>query len=139
MPENFLASIYTYSWDLTDEGLDRSLNRIADMAQCDEVMLTPSYHVSTYFLPHNPTRPLYYGEDGAVYFHPDYKRFSRTRIRPLVSDVVDQEGYFERVVEAINKRGLIESRIIYRQSKQREDCFQKAVIKRGLRRMRRSA
>ena len=35
--------------------------------------------------------------------------------------------------------GTIESRIIYRQSKQREDCFQKAVIKRGLRRMRRSA
>ena len=106
MPENFLASIYTYSWDLTDEGLDRSLNRIADIAHCDEVMLTPSYHVSTYFLPHNPTRPLYYGEDGAVYFHPDYKRYFRTRIRPRVSDVVDQEGYFERVVEAINKRGL---------------------------------
>ena len=38
-----------------------------------------------------------------------------------------------------NIRALIESRIIYRQSKQREDCFQKAVIKRGLRRMRRSA
>ena len=33
----------------------------------------------------------------------------------------------------------IESRIISRQSKQREDCFQKAVIKRGLRLMRRSA
>jgi len=34
---------------------------------------------------------------------------------------------------------IIESRIISRQSKGREDCFQKAVIKRGLRRMRRSA
>ena len=32
---------------------------------------------------------------------------------------------------------LIESRIRSRQSRQREDCFQKAVIKRGLRRMRR--
>ncbi len=32
-----------------------------------------------------------------------------------------------------------ESRIIYCQSRQREDCFQKAVIKRGLRRIRRSA
>ena len=32
---------------------------------------------------------------------------------------------------------LIESRIISSQSRQREDCFQKAVIKRGLRRMRR--
>ena len=36
-------------------------------------------------------------------------------------------------------RQLIESRIIPRQSKQREDCFQKAVTKRGLRCMRRSA
>lgn len=106
MPNNFLASIYTYPWDLTDEGLDRSLNRIVDTAQCDEVMLTPSYHVSTYFLPHNPTRPIYYGEDGAVYFHPDYKRFAGTRIRPHVSDSVDQEGYLERIVEAIDKRGL---------------------------------
>ena len=34
---------------------------------------------------------------------------------------------------------LTESRIIPSQSKQREDCFQKAAIKRGLRRMRRSA
>ncbi len=105
MPD-FIASIYTYPWDLTDEGLDRSLNRIADTAQCGEVMLTPSYHVSTYFLPHNPKRPLYYGEDGAVYFHPDYRRFRGTRIRPHVSDAVDEEGYFERIVEAINKRGL---------------------------------
>ena len=36
-------------------------------------------------------------------------------------------------------RTLTESRIIYCQSRQREDCFQKAVIKRGLRRIRRSA
>ena len=103
---DFLSSIYTYTWDLTDEGLDRSLNRIADLADCDEVMLTPSYHVSTYFLPHNPTRPLYYGEDGAVYFHPEAERFSKTRIRPRMSDVVDAEGYFEKIVEAITKRGL---------------------------------
>ena len=34
---------------------------------------------------------------------------------------------------------VTESRIIYCQSRQREDCFQKAVIKRGLRRIRRSA
>ena len=36
------------------------------------------------------------------------------------------------------REALIESRIISCQSRQREDCFQKAVIKRGLRRMRRS-
>lgn len=106
MAEEFLGSIYTYPWDLTDEGLDRSLNRIADLARCKEVMLTPSYHVSTYFLPHNPKRPIYYGEDGAVYFRPEENHFAKTRIRPRVSDTVDQDGYFERIVEAISKRGL---------------------------------
>ena len=40
----------------------------------------------------------------------------------------------EHIIDAI-----IESRITPRQSKQREDCLQKAVIKRGLRCMRRSA
>ena len=41
--------------------------------------------------------------------------------------------------KAALERFLTESRIIYCQSRQREDCFQKAVIKRGLRRIRRSA
>ena len=39
----------------------------------------------------------------------------------------------------IRTSGPAGSRIIPRQSKQREDCFQKAAFKRGLRRMRRSA
>ncbi len=42
-------------------------------------------------------------------------------------------------VMTLQERALTESRIIYCQSRQREDCFQKAVIKRGLRRIRRSA
>ncbi len=44
-----------------------------------------------------------------------------------------------KVVPKGEKIPLIESRIISRHSKQREDCFQKAAIKRGLRRMRRRA
>ena len=57
-----------------------------------------------------------------------------------------------RILDTVNKKNidiaevgfqvafdLIEFRIISRQSKQREDCFQKAVTKRGLRCMRRSA
>ena len=53
----------------------------------------------------------------------------------------DEEHIFSGLSLLLQDKALylIESRIIYRQSKQREDCFQKAVIKRGLRRMRRSA
>ena len=47
--------------------------------------------------------------------------------------------YLGRVPGSPGHAATIESRIISRHSKQREDCFQKAVIKRGLRCMRRSA
>ncbi len=106
MPREFLSSIFTYPWDLTDEGLDVSLPRIADVAGCREIMLTPSYHVSTYFLPHNPKRPIYYGEDGAVYFTPRLERYEKTKIRPRVSNVVTGDDYMDNIVRAIEKRGL---------------------------------
>ena len=106
MPREFLSSIFTYPWDLTDEGLDVSLARIADTAACREIMLTPSYHVSTYFLPHNPRRPIYYGEDGAVYFTPRPERYAKTNIRPRVSSVVTGPAYMDEIVHAIEKRGL---------------------------------
>src|SRR5581483_8747474 len=101
----FLASLYAYPWDLNDEGLDRSLGRIADTG-CQEVMVAVSYHISTYFLPHNPVRSLYHGEDGAIYFTPDAGRYGKTRIRPRVSEVVTGPGYLERIVEAIEKKHL---------------------------------
>lgn len=104
--KSFLSSLYTYPWDLTDEGLDRSLDRIAARVRCSEVMITPSYHVATYFLPHNPRRTIYYGDDGAVYFHPQNERYANTAIRPRVSDVVSRPDYFERIAEGVHKRGL---------------------------------
>ena len=44
-----------------------------------------------------------------------------------------------RTLSDVGVFAIIESRIIFCQSRQREDCFQKAVIKRGLRRIRRKA
>ncbi|HYM13198.1 MAG TPA: hypothetical protein VEU62_20830, partial [Bryobacterales bacterium] len=98
--------IYTYTWDLNDEGLDLALDRIANLAGCREVMLAVSYHLATYFLPHNPRRPIYYGGDGAVYFTPDLRRYRKTRIRPRVSPVVTGPDFLHRIVEAVHKHGL---------------------------------
>ena len=104
--DSFLASLYTYPWDLADDGVDLALDRIADLAACGEVLLTPCYHRSEYYLPHNPRRPVYYGENGAVYFSPDLSRYEGTRISPRVSREVTDPAWFDRMVEAIRKRGL---------------------------------
>ena len=94
-------AIYAYPWDLADEGFDISLGRIADLAQCEEILLTPCYHRGDYFLLHHPIHPVYFGEPGAVYFSPDDSRYEATSIEPIVSHKVTDAEYFDRIVEAI--------------------------------------
>ena len=89
-----------------------------------------------------------YGGDRHVnWVRPEYAAGAYKRVGRLVDAAATIRGYAIGLCGCI--RHLfplhstnplpIESRIISRHSKQREDCFQKAVIKRGLRRMRRSA
>ena len=102
----FTTSIYAYPWDLADEGFDVALGRIADLAGCGEVLLTSCYHRGDYLLPHHPTHPIYFGEPGAVYYEPDASRYEATSIKPVVSHKVTDPEYFDRIVDAIEERGL---------------------------------
>ena len=100
------ATIYTYPWDLTDEGIDSALDTIAHTAGLNSVSLAQSYHISTYFLPHNPRRPLYWGEEGALYFQPSATFYEESPIAPLISNVVDGPDYMRRIANKIKERGL---------------------------------
>ena len=104
---NFVGALYAYPWDLTDEGVDDALDRIVDRTACTEILLTPSYHVSNYFLPHNPNGPIRFGENGAVFFSPQLGRYEETAIKPRVSPSAAAPGYFERIVDAIHRKGLV--------------------------------
>lgn len=107
MPEDkFIGALYTYPWALADQGIDEALSQIVDLTGCREVWLTPCYHRSIFFRPYHPEKPIYFGENGAIYFSPDRSRYSDTRIQPRVSVEVTNHGYFDRMVEAINRRGL---------------------------------
>lgn len=100
------AVMWTYPWDLADERPARALDAIAGVAGMDGVALAASYHLATYFLPHNPVRPLYYGEDGMVLFRPNDVLYSGSALRPRVSDTVTGGDYLPRLVEAVRERGL---------------------------------
>ena len=100
------ATIYTYPWDLHDQGIDTALDIIADTAGLNSVSLALSYHESTYFLPHNPRRKIYWGEEGAIYFQPDPSYYAATSIHPLVSDLVTGPDYLPDLVEALRRRNL---------------------------------
>ena len=108
LPNNrFTGALYTYPWDLSDEGVDQALDRIIDLTGCTEIQLTPGYHVSNYFLPHNPRSPIRFGENGAIFYTPELSRYEATSLKPYVSPSVTTPDYFERLVEAIDRRGLV--------------------------------
>ncbi len=101
------AEFYTYPWDLSDEGVAAASGVIADaLGPGGGVLLALSYHVSTYFSPHNPARKIYFGEEGAVYFQPDEGLYGRTRIRPLVSHLVTGADYMPGLVRGLGDNGL---------------------------------
>jgi hypothetical protein len=99
------ATLYTYPWDLHDEGVEQALDVIVETGVTN-VSLAVSYHVSTYFLPRNPKRKLYYGEDGAIYFHPAAPLYADTDLKPRISEVVTGPTFLTDLMDPIRKRGL---------------------------------
>lgn len=98
-----VAAIYAYPWDIVDEGIEPAVRRISETAGQNEAHLATSYHISTYFLPHNPRRKIYYGEDGMVLFQPQMERYAKLKIRPRISELVTGPRYYEQVVDALRK------------------------------------
>jgi hypothetical protein len=101
-----LKTIFTYPWDLSDEGVDRALDVIQNDAGLNGVSLAVAYHVATYFLPHNPRRKIYYGEDGMILFVPTGPGWGKTTLRPRVSEVVKDKEWLPKIAEKIKARGL---------------------------------
>jgi NAD(P)-dependent dehydrogenase (short-subunit alcohol dehydrogenase family) len=99
-----LATLFAYTWDLHDEQVDRALGFISDTAGFNSLCVALSYHTGTYFLPHNPVKKLYYGENGAIYFQPDPGHYADTILKPRVSSVVSGKSYVRRIREAAVKR-----------------------------------
>ena len=104
---DFVGALYTYPWDLSDDGVEEALDRIVGLTGCTEIQLAPSYHVSNYFLPHNPKSPIRFGENGAIFYRPQLSRYEATELKPYVSPSVTTPDYFERLVDAITRRGLV--------------------------------
>ncbi len=98
--------MWTYPWDLADEGIDPALDAIQQTARVEAISLAVAYHISTYFLPHNPRRQLYFGEDGRIFFEPEAARYEQTVLRPRVSEVVDGPQFLPRLVGRMRERGL---------------------------------
>ncbi len=78
--------MYTYAWDLHEEGIITVTNRLRD-AGLDTVTLATSYHAGKFLRPHAPRHKVYFPEDGTVYFRPNPSLYGR--IKPRVASIVE--------------------------------------------------
>lgn len=100
------ASVYTYPWDVLDEGADRFCANAREALGVDTVSLAASYHAAKLILPRNPRRKVYYPEDGALYFRPDPAAFAGLPIQPHVGALAREEDMLAALCAEAGAAGL---------------------------------
>jgi hypothetical protein len=110
-PKAFEISASLYAWDLHDEGVERVLDNLQEMAGVNSVYLIALMHyekrpLTSPVFTHNPVRKTWQAEDSRVYWHPDMKRYGRITPRLSDYDWLNQTDWLKMLVTAARKRGL---------------------------------
>ena len=85
-------SMWTYPWDIQDQGLEALAADLAGRAGLNTVSVATSYHAGRFLQPRSPAQKAYFPEDGTVYFRPDDALWQNKAIRPLVAQNVLERG-----------------------------------------------
>ncbi len=83
--------MYTYPWDLADEGIGTATGRMRDCG-INTVTLAASYHAGKFLRPHSPAGKVYFPEDGTVYVRPRADRYGA--IKPIRSKLAGERDVF---------------------------------------------
>jgi len=83
--------LYTYAWDLADEGLETALGRIRPTG-INTITLAASYHAGKFLRPHGVGGKVYFPKDGTVYFQARPERYGQ--IKPLVNPLAAEFDAF---------------------------------------------
>lgn len=107
----FEVSASLYAWDLHDEGIEKILDNLQQMAGVNSVYLIALMHyekrpLTSPVFPHNPARKTWQAEDSRVYWHPDPTHYGRIKPRLSDHDWLSQTDWLKVLTEAARKRGL---------------------------------
>jgi hypothetical protein len=90
-------ALYTYAWDLADEGLEVVLGRVRETG-LNTVTLAASYHAGKFLRPHGRGGRMVFLRDGSVYFPARRERYGR--IQPLIHPMVEEFDAFTELERA---------------------------------------
>lgn len=100
-------SMWTYPWDVQDQGVAGTFADLRDRAGLNTVSLATSYHAGRFLQPRSPRQKTYFPEDGTVYFAPDEALWRGKEIVPLMAQNVAERGDMLRaLVDARDEGGM---------------------------------
>jgi hypothetical protein len=102
----FQTNMWTYLWDLVDEGIDDALDRLKGEAGATGISLAVTYHSIEQLRPHSGVTPRTFRSPGGAQFQPTPELYAATRIRPLVPSWLKKTNPLAAVSDACEKRGL---------------------------------
>jgi len=110
-PPPFEVSASLYAWELHDEGIEKILDNLQEMAAVNSVYLIALMHfekrpLTSPVFPHNPVRKTWQAEDSRIYWRPDLQRYGRIKPRLSDFDWLNQTDWLKVLVGAVRKRGL---------------------------------
>lgn len=100
------SSLWTYPWDLSDLGIENSLNEIKETG-LQGISLATSYHAGRFLQPRNPRRKVYFPEDGTLYFPINQGTYKHLKIQPEVATIVQEKGdILKQTIEYAHQLGM---------------------------------
>jgi len=100
------ATMWTYPWDVLDEGAEQVIGFLREEVGLDAISLTPAYHTYDQLRLHQSGPRLYSSYEDAVYFQPDLSRYRDTMLKPLVSPLARERDPLEIISRLCKGRGL---------------------------------
>lgn len=88
------SSIWIYPWDLLDEGIASTVDKLSQNPGIDWLSVTAVYHSGKFLLPHNPKKKVYFPKPGTLYFQPSKDWYGKIRFKPPIWEELDESPNF---------------------------------------------
>ncbi len=100
------TTMWTYPWDVIDEGVDRVIGFLKEEVGLDAISLATVYHTYDQLRTHIPGKKLFSGCEDAIYFQPQRALYQGTKIKPHVHPLADDSDPVRVIAAACRARGL---------------------------------
>ncbi len=100
------TTMWTYPWDLQDEGYDVVLRNLKEHVGLNAINLASAYHTFDMLRPHRHSNNTLQVSQAAIYFQPQRDLYSDTCIKPAVSPLMGRENWWGHAAEEANRVGL---------------------------------